>query len=66
MNFGVMPAPRWQYGCALVMRAMVGICGPLDAQFKRVEWWGGRIVSNITSTLHRSGSAVELALGRGR
>jgi magnesium transporter len=38
MNFDVMPELRWHYGYAVVMGAMLGICGLLFAQFKRVGW----------------------------
>jgi magnesium transporter len=38
MNFEFMPELRWHYGYALVMGAMLGICGILYAQFKRVGW----------------------------
>ena len=38
MNFQFMPELRWHYGYALVMGAMLGICGILYAQFKRVGW----------------------------
>jgi magnesium transporter len=38
MNFQFMPELHWQYGYAVVMGAMLAICGALYGQFKRVGW----------------------------
>jgi magnesium transporter len=38
MNFDNMPELQWRYGYFVVIASIVGICGLLYWQFRRIGW----------------------------